>query len=182
MDISLPITVKSMSFAYSEIEDRLVWLVEEQKDDRLALMFTRRLTERLVNGLAGIIEVSSLSVKHAPAEMRGDVILLEHQGAVSAATELVDAAESTKAYSAAVHGMTGEVPVRLVTSVSVNTLPENFDFVLRDGETALAHFRVNRTELHRILSIISGQAQAAEWSLRTEVGWLKPGQTTILLN
>lgn len=78
--------------------------------------------------------------------------------------------------------MTGEVPARLVTSVTVNTQPENFDFVIRDGEIALARFQVNRTELHRILDILGRQAKAAAWNLRTEAGWLEPGQTSFLLN
>lgn len=180
--MSLPIAAKSMSFTHSESEDRLVLLVEGEAGARLALMFTRRLTERLMNGLASIIERSSVAANHAPADMRGDVILLEHQGAVSAATGPTGSDGSSKADPSGGEGMTGEVPARLVTSVTVNTQPENFDFVIRDGEIALARFQVNRTELHRILDILGRQAKAAAWNLRTEAGWLEPGQTSFLLN
>ncbi|WP_093154770.1 hypothetical protein [Thalassobaculum litoreum] len=178
----LPIAVKSMSFAHSEPEDRLVLLVEGEAGARLALMFTRRLTERLMNGLAGIIERSSVAANHAPADMRGDVVLLEHQGAVLATSEPSGAGVLPGTQQSQAEAITGEVPARLVTSVSVTVHPETFDVVMHDAETILARFQANRTELHRILDVFGRQAKAAEWNLRTEASWLEPGQTRVVLN
>jgi len=71
-----------LSLSYNIAEDRLIIIATGQNKARLALLLTRRLTERLINGLAALLEKSSVVAARAPAELRGDVVLLEHQVAL----------------------------------------------------------------------------------------------------
>ncbi len=72
--------------------------------------------------------------------------------------------------------------MRLVASVAVTTRPNDFEFVLSDLQSPLARFSASRTELHRTLDLLGRHARAADWNIKTEAGWLEPGQTSVVLN
>jgi hypothetical protein len=173
-----------MSFGYNEPEDRLVLLVASAAGEHVALLFTRRLTGRLINGLAAVLERSSAAAKQAPAGLRGDVVLLEHQGALSAASTPDGTGEGKSAEkgNASADRVTKEVPVRLVASVSVTTKPDTFEFSISDAKEALATFAANRTEVHRLLDVLARQVKSANWNLQPVATWLEPGQTSVVLN
>ncbi|WP_164550267.1 hypothetical protein, partial [Devosia equisanguinis] len=75
--------VSGLTIAYSAVEDRLVVWLRGQEQQLVPLLFTRRLSALLINGLAGILARSSPAAAQAPAALRDDVILMEHQGAMA---------------------------------------------------------------------------------------------------
>jgi len=175
----LPIVAHSLSFAYNESEDRLVLLTTSAAGENLALLFTRRLTNRLINGLAGILEKSSAAVSQAPAAMRDDVIMLEHHGAVST---LTDQAPAEPSAVPAPPPSSVQAPVHLVTSVDVKTTPAHFEVVLKNTEQPLALFTASRAEIHRIVDVLGRHARDADWAIKPEAAWLELGQTSVTLN
>ena len=97
MTTALPIAASQLTFAYSESEDRLTLLARDAAGGAVHVLLTRRLTERLINGLAQLLEQSSPLAQTAPADLRSDIILMEHQDALfgegRAQAESVEAAE-----------------------------------------------------------------------------------------
>jgi hypothetical protein len=176
--LQLPIKATSLTFTFNETEDRLVVLASNSAGAKIGLLLTRRMTGRLINGLAGILEKSSLTASHAPAEMRGDVVLLEHQGAISdtGAHERIKSAPDIDALQVAqqtVH----------IESIDVSVKLTHFEIVLQDGRLqSIVDLAVGRAELHRVLALLKHKSGEADWNIRIDAGWLEPGQTSLTLN
>jgi hypothetical protein len=180
-----PFQAKSLTFAYSLPEDRLVLLVVGAKGEKIALLVTRRLTGRLINGLAGILEKSSPAVSRAPAEMREDVVLLEHQEAVSGRTSQEPSASAATADSPEEAGQgapSAQIKSALLTAIDVSTKPTHFELALKSGDSIVAGFNATRHELHRTLSMLKTKAQEADWNLSLEASWLGSDQSMMVIN
>jgi hypothetical protein len=139
----------------------------------LALALTRRLTGGLINGLCVILERSSIAVSKAPADLRDDVILLEHQGAISA---------QNTPQSPAPRPQVPRDSARLVTHIEITKTPTEFLVAFRDPKGTLVQSKLTRTGLHRMLDVISHHAEAAGWNISIDASWLEPGQKTIVFN
>lgn len=177
-----PLTVIGLSIGYSLGEDRLVLFASHSGGNELRLLLTRRLTGRLINGLAKVLERSSVTAAKAPAEMLDDIILMEHQDALYGDVGgKQDASGSATSSSPGLRPKSFEPP-RLVTSIDITTKPLLFQIVLRDALGSAAGLNVNRRSLHRILETMSRHAEAAEWHITIDARWLETGQTEILLN
>lgn len=174
---SVPVMASSISLVYIEAQDRLALFVSAASGEQLALMVTRRLAARLVNGLAGLLERTSAAALEAPAEARGDVVMFEHQGAVAA----VQAAprQAPPAGSAAVDHQVASI---LMDSVDVTTHRDSFVLLLKSGEQALASLQVSRSDLHRIVAVLRRKCEEAEWNLPIETTWLDLATGSMTLN
>ena len=177
MTSSLPILAARLTFGYYEPEDRLTLLTADARRSGVHVALTRRLTDRLINGLAHLLEQSSVVASTAPADLRDDIILMEHQDALFGHGErpLSDAP-----------GATGSVPSlpapRLVTAVDVRITPKSFELLLRDAQSPLIRLSLNRLEVHRIVEGLSQRAEAAGRNIAVEAAWLELGQTEIVFN
>ena len=177
-------TTRSLSLIYNQHEDRLIMTTTLSSGERRALLLTRSLTGRLVNGLAGLLKRSSKVAARAPDEMRDDLVLLEHQGAVSSLSGGHSASRMTQPAS-------GEkqlplqpetLPAILVTSISVQTRPTHFEFVFKAGKQAIARFDPNRSELHRLLRLLIRKTEEADWRLDLQSDWLEADKSTWAVN
>lgn len=182
-----PIKAKNLNFNYVEAEDRLIIVVQGEYGEKLGLFLTRRLTERLVNGFAGILEKSSPMAAQAPAEMRGDVVLLEHQGALEGAgskgTSSTAAAAGSGASPAIPRQQQIQITTALISSVDISTKPTHFEIVIKSVDKVLVRFDINRSGLHRVIGLLTEKAEeAADWNIRIEASWLEAGQTTLTVN
>ena len=185
--MQLPVKATSLTFKYSEAEDRLIVLASEPAGTKIGLLLTRRMIGRLINGLAGILEKSSLAASHAPAEMRDDVVLLEHQGAISnrgAASQGQPTLGSNPAKSPA---QAAQEPVQVqsvhIQSIDISVKPTHFELLLKDGKLQpIVAMNIGRPELHRVLDMLTRKAEEADWNIRIEAKWLEPGQTSVSLN
>ena len=171
-----PIIATNLRFGYSEAEDRLTLGAADAEGQAVHVMLTRRLTERLVNGLAHLLEQSSAVAVQAPAAMRDDIILMEHQtalyGAGAPTGEAAEQADETPA-----------LPVpQLVTALDISITPATFEIRMRSGETALIHLSLGRLQVHRLVEVLGQRAETAAWSIPVGAAWMEPDQTKIVLN
>ncbi len=188
--VSLPVKAAQLSFAYDQREDRILLLAANAEGEALALQLTRRLTSRIVNAVAQLLEKSSTVAQHAPAEMRDDVILLEHQEALHGQPAATKAgaegstpdstSETTKARSVAPTKIVG--PAQLVHTIQITTKRNSFSVVIKGGRQDLAALSVSRTDLHRVLETIRRVADKANWQITIDASWLMPEDSEVVLN
>lgn len=164
-----PLAVSAFSTAYVEREDRIAVVVTSPDGERLALMLTRRLAGRLVNGLAGLLERTSSIAHHLPEDARGAVILFEHQGAVTQPKE-----SSVEQAAPSIESRDERVPMLLLTDVGVTTHPDRFRVTLRHADHALAAFDCGRSDLHRLIAIIQSTCDQVGWRVPIQATWLHP--------
>lgn len=177
MSGSLPLQAHTLSFSYSEVEDRLLLCVDSREGQRLTILATRRLTARLLNALASLVERSSLVARQAPSPLRDDVVLFEHQGALQGGRQAA-AAPPSPALSSPAPPPTPLplLPPALLAAVEVRTKPSHFSLTFRDSQRALATCDVTRAELHRLIQALLTKVADADWGIRVEASWLGAGQ------
>jgi hypothetical protein len=167
-------TAGQISLGYSTREDRLVlWL--GTGDGAKTLLVTRRLCALLINGLAGVLARSSAVAAHAPAALRDDVVLMEHQGAMAAAVVGPADAEQLPSLSS------GASAAMLVETVNINVTPAAFRLVFRPSPQGDGpEITLSRSDLHMVLEMLKRQSELAQWNLPLEPGWLSAsGQVTV---
>lgn len=182
----LPLRAHKLSFSYSEAEDRLLVLADGQGGERVTILVTRRLTARLLNALASLLERSSATARQAPSPLRDDVVLLEHQGAVQAAARQV--ASAPKPTSAPAPVSVPEAPPQLLlpptllAAIDVKTKPSHFSLTFRDARLTLATCDLTRAELHRVVQVLLIKMDEVDWNIRVEATWLGAGQISTVVN
>lgn len=161
-----------ISVGYSQVEDRLVlWIGSGEGAPTLHL--TRRLTGMLINGLAGILARSSATAAQAPADMRDDVVMMEHQGAMTTSGPVPADPAS----------LPPPAPPILVQTVNITTHTTSFSLIFRSGqEVEVATVRLSRTELHRVIELLRRQSDVAGWALPVDAAWLAPGAAQVTVN
>lgn len=177
MSMILPITAASLALAHSEAEDRLSLVAADAHGTRLHVALTRRLTDRLINGLAHLLEQSSAIASQAPAEMRDDIILMEHQSALFGQAD----SPQQPAVAPAADAVPPPAP-QLVNGVDVTVTPTTFEIQLRAGEARLVHLSLNRLQVHQLVETLSQRAEVAGWNIALGAAWMEPGQTKIVFN
>jgi hypothetical protein len=153
-------------------------LVIDQEGQEVLLMLTRRLVARLINGIAGILERSSVAASRAPSDVRGDVVMLEHRGVLAGGS----AKEDTRSPRRQPQASTGRKKPAIVTSINIKIGRRNFEIVLNDARQQVASISVVRPDMHRILNLLRDEAEKADWEIRVETGWLKSETSTLVLN
>jgi hypothetical protein len=176
----VPIMAHRISFLYSAAEDRLVLLVDSRSRQRIGVFVTRRLVSRLLNSLASLLERSSLAARQAPYPLRGDVVLLEHQGAVQAGARQAAAAPSPA--SAPEPQPQLLLAPTLLTAIDISTKPSHFSLTFRDARQALVTCDLTRAELHRVVKTLLAKVSEADWAVRVDAAWLEAGQQSTAFN
>lgn len=176
----IPIRARSISFLYSGTEDRLVLLVDSRGRQRVSILVTRRLVSRLLNALASLLERSSLAARQAPYPLRGDVVLLEHQGAVQAGAQ--QAATAPPPASAPEPQPQLLLVPTLLTAIDISTKPSHFSLTFRDARQALVTCDLTRAELHRVVKALLAKVSEADWAVRVDAAWLEAGQQSTVFN
>lgn len=169
------------SVMFLEEEDRLLLLASDAAGAQEALVFTRRLTARFINGLAALLEQSNVVASTAPSELRNDIVLMEHQGAVFG----LDASPSGEAQGqspAASTGETVQVRPRLVTAAQITMHPADFHMVLQAPGGLPVAVVLNRFDLHRVVELLKRKAEDAGWNLQIDVGWLGDDKSLLTIN
>ena len=159
-------------------EDRLV-LTTSISGDQASFLLTRRLTARFINGIAVVLERSSISASRAPNEMRSDIILLEHQGAI---TGVGNRLSPTKAPPVTEDRELAERARRLISNIKLKTKPKSFQLTLQAGSAAQAVVNLGRLDLHRFVEMLKRQSEKAGWNLQIEAGWLGNDEGQFTLN
>jgi hypothetical protein len=174
--LPLPVSAKEFQVAYDAVEDRITLTCRITDAEVLALFLTRRLSEKLVNGLGAMLTNSSPLAQRTPPTMRHDVVMMEHHSAV-AAPPAPRRGASVQQMPLAQHGQG-----HLVNEVQVTVNPHSWIVVFRDRTQVLMRFEAAREDMHRLLDLIKRTSAAANWALRIDVGWLAPGTPALVLN
>ncbi|WIJ24034.1 hypothetical protein [Devosia sp. RR2S18] len=173
-------TATQLKILFHEPEDRLIVLALDAGGGQQALLLTRRLTARLINGIASIIERSNTAASKAPDAMRSDIVLMEHQGAIAGVGQGNTGVSKPETDASA--GETIQVTPRLVTTVNIKVTPKDFHMVVQGGGGAPVAVVLNRLDLHRLVELLKRQAEAAGWNLQIEADWLGDDHGQLTLN
>jgi len=180
MATTLPIVAARLQIVYSEPEDRLTLMAVNAKAQGVYVALTRRITDRLINGLAHLLEQSSPVAIQAPAELRADIILMEHQDALYGHEQADQAPDLAEEQSGAI--LPNLPAPRLATAIDVTVTPTTFEIRVRDEGAPLIALSLTRLEVHRVVETLSQRADAAGWNIAVDATWLEPGQTEIVFN
>lgn len=177
-----PLAVRLLSLLYNEAEDRLVFVAADEAGTRLAPVLTRRLTARLIDGVAAILEKSNLAASTMPADIQADLVLLEHQEAVAHRPYGSSKTDGGSPDARPETGRRMQLPNIFVTSVDIVTRPTHFEIHIRNGKAVAAHFNCNRPELHRVLDMLVARASQADWGIAVKAEWLAPDRLRSAMN
>ena len=170
-----------LSFGYHEIEDRLVMIVADRGGEAKSLLLTRRLTGRIVNALAHVLEKSSPEARNAHSGLRDDIVLLEHHDALHSQKAGASGSASDKGQSKSKPSI-GSGPAQLVHRGRITTRPDGFTFTLMGAKQTLAAMKLSRKDLHRVLETIRRFADQADWDIKIDANWLDPDPSEIVVN
>jgi hypothetical protein len=180
-DSDLPKAI-SISVLYHAAEDRLACVATAADNSQLALMVTRRLTTRLVNGFAHLLERTSLAAQEAPERARGDIVMFEHQGAIASGAQAAPAAESLPSQGISKGTETTRLPSMLMDAIDIKIRPKLFILSLKSGGKAVAQMQVTRADLHRLLALLRRKCDEADWDIKNETSWLDLDAGSMTLN
>ena len=170
-----------LTILFNEQDDRLVALASDTSGAQEGLMLTRRLTARLVNGIAAILEKSNVTASKAPGELRNDIVLMEHQGAIAGVPEPPAGGPEGQPVENPTNS-TVQITFRLVSTVNIKTNPMNFQMVLQAAGGGPVGVVLNRDDLHRLLELLKRLADVADWNLPIDAAWLDEKQGPVTVN
>lgn len=173
----------SLACGYSPQDDRLVLTVTGSGLSR-SIHLTRRLTSKLIDALAHVLEKSNAIAGQVPAAMRDDVILLEHIQALggSSATKKQDVATRAPSDQPVATPPARNRIAHLAVKITIAPKPPGFHLVLFGRSGVLLQARMNRAELHRFLELFKRHAETAGWNLVMESTWLHSEQGDVVIN
>ena len=167
---------------FTESEDRLFLLAFDANGAQVGLMLTRRLTARLINGLANLLERSNVAASTAPEELKSDIVLMEHQGALAETKTLASSSGSQQQTNTLAGTGSTKVTQRLVTTVNIKTNPKDFHIVLQAPDGVPVATAMNRFDLHRFVELLKRQAETAGWNLQIDAAWLDDDHSQFTVN
>lgn len=169
-----------LSFGYSQGEDRLVMLMNS--GGRVSsLLFTRRLTALLINGLADVLVRSSAMASRAPEALREDIVLMEHQTVMQQTNAAAPAPAPGPAPQP--QGEPPEMaPPMLVQTINIATHPNHFVLEFRPDWGTPVNAALSRADLHRVLEVLKRRADEANWNLPVGAAWLSAAPAAVTLN
>ena len=152
--------VKRISFDYHEVEDRL-HLDCGDGQTICRLLLTRRITRRLLSSFAQALVASSPAVSRAPADARREVMVLEHFASLAVP------APPAEPVAAGAAEATSDLGQTVVWKVDVTIEPVLFKLTLTRGD------------FHKVLAALDRVAEAADWNIRAEAGWLDGAEALV---
>ena len=164
------IEVSNITFSYSEAEDRLLLNCAGQSAAQ-TLLLTRRVTRRLLGGFAEALVRTSPSLVKVPADLRREVIVLEHFS--SLATEVGSGNQPGPTGEATSAEELGQA---LVWKVDLEIQPTMFRLAFHSGERPLVTLGLTRRDFHKLLAALDRWALVAEWNIRGDAGWLNDAE------
>ncbi len=175
--------VSTLRCQFDPVEDRLILSCQTREDQPIQLHLTRRLTRRLLKALGTTLIGSSQTVAQSPASFRGEVMWMEHMGALAdtqAASEKAADALNPGASPAPVHSEqtpnnTSTPPAVtpwLITQVDLTPATDHFLLTLHDPDGHSVCFPARRNETHRLVATLKHWAQQAQWDIEAEIDWL----------
>jgi hypothetical protein len=163
-------SVTTIRMGFLDTEDRL--LVDFVCPDRVfSMLVTRRITRRMIRGLAQILATPNEMMSRVPTTHKIDMLIWEHLSALQPNGNSAAPDDSGEAAAALPDPVRPPMPWPLLTKVDINSHPQMFRLRFEASEQSV-NLEMNRGELHRLLAHLRQLARHAEWDLDAEVGWL----------
>ncbi len=156
----------SISMSYNEREDR-IFVDARGAEGNAHLVLTRRITRGLLGTFATLLEKSSVAVSRAPADMRSDVIAVEHLSALRHAREPQSSLPDANPHL---------YPPILVDKVDVQVTRTSFRLMFHGSDGPVAGLSLSRSKFHRLVAAIDHLSSSAEWNIRGGIAWLEGSQ------
>lgn len=174
----------SVSVVYDMAEDRLVCIAKTSAHEQLAVAVTRRLTTRLVNGFARLLERTSSTAQQAPSEVRSDIVMFEHQSALTVVqADVADPVPGPKASPQEnLKSQPVQKPIMLMDAIDVTCMPGQFVLTLKCVGQSLVQMQMGRDDLHRFLALLRRKCDDADWQIVHEISWLDQDVGSMTLN
>jgi hypothetical protein len=164
----------TIRMGYIEAEDRL--LVEFiDAESKVTLLFTRRVTRRVIRGIAQLLARSSRAMAHAAVEHKTEVLVIEHQSALQSV-----AAAGANSAAPSDSPVAPGPPPDLLGKLDVRTMPRFFRLSFHGCAGVSRVIDVTRPDLHRLLATLHRLARLAGWNIEGEVGWLAEAEAPII--
>ncbi len=163
-------SVTTIRMGFLDSDDRL--LVDFVCPDRVfTLQITRRITRRMIRGLAQILATPNEVMSRVPTTHKIDMLIWEHLSALQPSSDAAAPDNSADAAIAPANPVRPPMPWPLLSKVDINSHPQMFRLRFEAGEQSV-NLEMSRSELHRLLAHLRQLARHAEWDLDAEVGWL----------
>jgi hypothetical protein len=155
-------SISTLRMGYLDNDDRLL-LDLVSAEGTLTLLLTRRLTRRMIAGMAQMLSEAGKAMERVPASHRTDMLIWEHLSAQQPA-------EAGGGESSPLQRRPGPWPLLLQIDITPHAGGYRLRYTATDGQ--VADLDVTRGELHRLLATMRQLARHAEWDLDAEVDWL----------
>ncbi len=158
-------SVTTIRMGFLEQDDRL--LVDfVYPASTITVLVTRRITRRMIQGLAQILATSNAAMARVPAPHKTEMLIWEHLSSLHPAS------------GGGEGGGPPEQPHRppapwpLLLRLDITPMSTAFTLRFESMDGAVASIDMNRGELHRLLASLRQLARHGGWDLDAEVGWL----------
>jgi len=151
-----------------------------ESDDRLLIDFvfpqeiatflvTRRITRRLIRGLAQILATPNSVMARVPTTHKTEMLIWEH---LSSLNPLNAGAAGGEAGAPGGQPERPPLPWPVLHTVNITPLESGFRLIFDGTDQKSVTMELTRQELHRLLANMRQLARHAEWDLDAEVSWL----------
>lgn len=162
-------SVTTIRMGFLEQDDRL--LVDfVYPASTVTVLITRRITRRIIQGLAHILATSNAAMARVPAPHKTEMLIWEHLSSLHPA----NSGQSGGGPGGSPPEQPHRPPAPWPLLLRLDLTPQNAAFALRfeAADGAVATIDMNRGELHRLLASLRQLARHGGWDLDAEVGWL----------
>ena len=165
--------VLTVKLSFLESEDRLILDLGMAATTETVLL-TRRLTRRLITGVARILARQGSLPAHVPACHKTEMLVWEHLSARQPARS--DDADAFPVQS----GPRPPPPCPLLSRLDIQIRGEGFHLCFENRAGGSRALIMSRGELHRLLASLRQLARLAAWDLDGEVDWLQEADSPTL--
>jgi hypothetical protein len=156
----------SVKVKYVAPEDRLALVGLDSAGQRLPLMLTRRLTQRLINALSDLLERTQPLEDKAGLITRGDLYTLEQSKALQELREKPQAPSTPAAGN--------RLPAQLIQHVDLSVNQAGTRLTFRGPGARTCVLVADRHATHGLIDLLRRKSMEAEW--RLEISSLVPPQ------
>lgn len=155
--------IHNITFNFNEAEDRVVLRCTFADRAPLALLLTRRMAGPLLEKLTKLLMETSNVVATLPANLREEVMMMEHTQALAKVAE-----QGAQTAAVAPPAEQETVERLLLTRIDFQRHPERctLQFFCNGGDTAIASITLHRAQLHWFVDTLDRFAQRADWGLK----------------
>jgi len=161
------IKIETFTFDYNTMEDRILISANlYNRLDEINFWLTRKLTLKLLDAGAGLIEKTSPVIAKTPIEHKAAMALFEHQNAEQSTANQAFPANISKEGNIE---LTSEPSVLTRLDIGYKAQQYKFSFFIAKQDDAIAVSLIDYKEFHQILALIHKGAVHLNWGVQSQL-------------